>query len=96
LSDGATVAIESLARWTSPQLGRVPPLVFVAAAERAGLVAVLDDLVLEIACREVAALPDLADLQVHVNISAGRLGCPLLEATVLDTLSRHGLDGSWR
>ncbi|GIH02592.1 GGDEF-domain containing protein [Rhizocola hellebori] len=91
LSDGAIVAIESLARWTSPQLGRVPPLVFVAAAERAGLVAALDDLVLDIACRETATL---ADLQVHVNISAGRLGCPLLEATVRDTLTRHGLDGS--
>jgi diguanylate cyclase (GGDEF)-like protein len=94
LSDGATVAIESLARWTSPQLGRVPPLVFVAAAERAGLVAVLDDLVLEIACREIVSLPHLADLQVHVNISAGRLGCPLLEATVRDTLARNGFDGN--
>ena len=91
LSDGVIVAIESLARWTSPQLGRVPPLVFVAAAERAGLVSALDDLVLEIACRETAAL---ADLQVHVNISAGRLGCPLLETTVRDTLARHGLDGN--
>jgi len=91
LSDGVIVAIESLARWTSPQFGRVPPLVFVAAAERAGLVAALDDLVLEIACRETAAL---AGLQIHVNISASRLGCPLLEATVRDTLARHGLDGS--
>ena len=90
LTDGVTVAIESLARWTSPQLGPVPPLVFVAAAERAGLVAALDDLVLEIACRETAAL---ADLQVHVNVSAGRLGCPLLETTVRDTLARHGLPG---
>lgn len=90
LCDGAIVAIESLARWTSPQLGRVPPLVFVAAAERAGLVAALDDLVLEIACQETAAL---ADLQVHVNISAGRLGCPLLEKTVRDALTRHGLPG---
>jgi EAL domain-containing protein (putative c-di-GMP-specific phosphodiesterase class I) len=76
---------------TSPQLGWVPPLVFVAAAERAGLVTALDDLVLEIACRETAAL---ADLQVHVNVSASRLGCPRLEKTVRDTLARHGLPGS--
>ncbi len=87
LGDGVTVAVESLARWTSPQLGQVPPLVFVAAAERAGLIGALDDLVLETACRETAKL---AGLQVHVNISAGRLGCPQLEATVRDTLARYG------
>ena len=56
IADGATVALEALARWTDPAGGPVPPDVFVAVAERAGLVGELDDLVLDQACRDLAAL----------------------------------------
>ncbi len=93
IADGTPVAVEALARWTTPTLGSVPADIFVAAAERAGLVARLDNLVLDRACAEVAPLArtDGRGLAVHVNISASRLGDPDLEATVTAALHRHGL-----
>jgi diguanylate cyclase (GGDEF)-like protein len=93
MDDGSTVAVEALARWTSRTLGPVPADVFVAAAERAGLVGELDNLVLDRACREVAALGDQdgTPLRVHVNVCASRLCDSDLESAVSDALSRHGL-----
>ena len=93
LSDGATVAVEALARWTDADRGAVPPDVFVAAAERTGLIGALDDWVLDRACRDMAALRDRSGvpLAVHVNVSATRLADPALEATVLSSLRRHRL-----
>ncbi|MBB5868236.1 diguanylate cyclase (GGDEF)-like protein [Allocatelliglobosispora scoriae] len=94
-SDGAVVALEALARWFSPVLGSVSPQVFVIAAERSGLVAELDDLVLDRACRDLAKIssgqPD--ELAVHVNVSASRLGGPRLESSVRQALDTHGLPG---
>jgi EAL domain-containing protein (putative c-di-GMP-specific phosphodiesterase class I) len=91
IGDGATVAIEALARWTDDVLGPVSPQVFVAAAENAGLIGELDNLVLDEACRMSA---DLGRIRLHVNVSASRLGCPTLEGSVRDALQRHGLPGT--
>src|SRR5262249_29683851 len=64
----APVAVEALARWTHPTLGAVPPDVFVAAAERAGLIAELDNLVLDRACHEAVAMAGRgSQLDMHVN-----------------------------
>jgi diguanylate cyclase (GGDEF)-like protein len=93
MADGGLVAVEALARWTHPRIGRVPPTVFVAVAERAGLVGALDDFVLDRACRDLAS--NLArragPATVHVNVSASRLGHPALEFVVRDVLDRYGL-----
>jgi diguanylate cyclase (GGDEF)-like protein len=93
MGDGQVVAFEALARWTHPLMGRVPPTVFVAVAERAGLVGALDDFVLDRACADLAAYQAryVDDTAVHVNISASRLGNPELEIVVRDILRRHGL-----
>jgi diguanylate cyclase (GGDEF)-like protein len=93
MSDGGPVAIEALARWTHPLIGSIPPAVFVAMAERAGLISALDDFVLDRSCRELAAT--LArrggDMSLHVNISASRLGNVDLEDRVGEVLDRHAL-----
>lgn len=63
-----TVAYEALARWRSPVLGMVPPLDFIAAAERTGLI---NRLTLVLFAKTLDALkswPD--DLQVSFNLSA--------------------------
>ncbi len=95
IADGATVALEALARWTDRARGPVSPDVFVAVAERTGLVGDLDDRVLEQACRDLAALRKKLGrgLAVHVNVSATRLHDPGLERTVRAALERHGLPG---
>jgi diguanylate cyclase (GGDEF)-like protein len=91
VGDGMTVAVEALARWTDDTLGPVSPQVFVAAAEHAGIIGELDDLVLDEACRMAV---NLDPIRLHVNVSASRLGCPLLEGSVRDSLRRHGLPGT--
>jgi diguanylate cyclase (GGDEF)-like protein len=93
LSDGTTVAVEALARWNDAERGAVPPDVFVAAAERTGLISTLDNHVLDRACRDIAALRvrSRIPLAVHVNVSATRLADPELELAVQASLARHGL-----
>jgi diguanylate cyclase (GGDEF)-like protein len=94
LADGTVVAVEALARWTDPVAGPVPPEKFITAAERAGLVGLVDDFVVDRACRDAARFaPGHADVVVHVNVSAARYGDPEQEAAVLRALERHGLPG---
>jgi diguanylate cyclase (GGDEF)-like protein len=93
LPDGATVAVEALARWTPPVLGPVDPDVFVTVAERTGLVAAIDDFVLDRACADAAALANAygRPIDVHVNVSATRLGQPGLEEAIVRALDRHAV-----
>jgi EAL domain-containing protein (putative c-di-GMP-specific phosphodiesterase class I) len=92
LADGAVVAVEALARWSHPTEGPVPTDVFIALAERVGLIGLVDDFVLDRACRDAANFRGpWTGLAVHVNRSAARLGRPEHEAAVHDALNRHGL-----
>ena len=92
-ADGQTTAVEALARWTSPVAGPVHPDVFVAVAERTGLVGAIDDFVLDQACADAAALASLygRPIDVHVNVSAARLGQDGLFEAVSSALSRHAM-----
>ncbi|BCJ55577.1 GGDEF-domain containing protein [Actinoplanes sp. NBRC 14428] len=96
LTDGAVVAVEALARWTDPVAGPVDPDVFVTVAERTGLVAAIDDFVLDRACADAARLANAygRPIDVHVNVSAARLGRPGVEEAVLRALERHSVRAS--
>jgi len=96
LADGVTVAVEALARWTSPVAGSVHPDVFVTVAERTGLVGAIDDFVLDQACADAAALAEFygRPIDVHVNVSAARLGQDGLEEAVAAALARHAMPAS--
>ena len=89
LPDAEPVAIEALARWTTPGGVEVEPVTFVAAAERAGLGGALDMMVLDLACREVADAG--LDLPVRVNMGAERLGQEAFEEFLTHTMHRHGI-----
>jgi diguanylate cyclase (GGDEF)-like protein len=66
-SDGARiVSTEALARWTHPQRGEIPPAVFVAAAEQAGLMGELGAFMLRRALTDAKRWPELT---VAVNLS---------------------------
>ncbi len=95
-ADGVTVAVEALARWTSPVAGPVHPDVFVTVAERTGLVGAIDDFVLNRACADAAELAEVYGhpIDVHVNVSAARLGQEGLEEAVSAALHRHGVPAS--
>jgi EAL domain-containing protein (putative c-di-GMP-specific phosphodiesterase class I) len=92
-ADGAIVAVEALARWTDPAAGPVDPDVFVTVAERTGLVTAIDDFVLDRACADAAVLANVygRPIDVHVNVSAARLGQEGLDDAVLRALGRHAV-----
>ncbi|GAA2539093.1 EAL domain-containing protein [Winogradskya consettensis] len=95
-ADGGVVAVEALARWTDPVAGPVDPDVFVTVAERTGLVAAIDDFVLDRACADATALAETygRPIDVHVNVSAARLGQQGLAEGIFDALARHGVPAS--
>ncbi|WP_236718247.1 bifunctional diguanylate cyclase/phosphodiesterase [Actinoplanes sp. TFC3] len=96
LADETVLAVEALARWNDPIAGPVDPEVFVTVAERAGLVAAIDDFVLDRACSDAAALAATygRPIDVHVNVSAARLGQHGLAQGVLAALHRHDVPAS--
>jgi len=87
---------EGLARWRHPQHGMVPPVEFIAVAERTGLIWPLTDWALETAVRQIHAWCRAgANLVLAVNLSARNLRDPHL----LDGLERHlaawGVEPGW-
>ncbi|PRC45742.1 GGDEF-domain containing protein, partial [Mycobacterium sp. ITM-2017-0098] len=87
LPEGTPVAVEALARWTAPNGIDISPETFVAVTEAAGLGAVFDSLVLDLACREVQTAG--LDLDIHINIGAARLGNPGFEQQVQQAMRRY-------
>ena len=94
LLTGRVRGMEALLRWNHPELGSVPPDVFIQHAERAGTIGVLGDFVL------ATALRDLADVQrctsqrlaVGVNVSPAQLLDGQFAEDALRLVRVHGLD----
>ena len=62
------VSCEALARWNHPELGLIPPSVFIPIAEETGLISAVTRWVLTSAAAECCTWPE--DVSVSVNISA--------------------------
>ncbi|GAA2589587.1 bifunctional diguanylate cyclase/phosphodiesterase [Winogradskya consettensis] len=95
LRTGRVIGVEALVRWRHPVRGMVPPVEFIPAAERTGLIVELGQFVLDEACRQAAAW--LAELgpqalqKVAVNVSARQLHDPGFVGDVLAALEEHAL-----
>ena len=95
LTDGRAVGAEALLRWTHPELGLVPPSVFIAIAEESGQVDVIGHRVLDEAMRAAsgwAAGGDGPPPFVAINVSPRQLAQGDLPETVEAALSATGLD----
>jgi len=68
ISQDRVVAFEALARWNSDKLGRVPPDVFIRAAERSGLITSLTPILLKKALDTAQTWPE--DIRIAFNLSA--------------------------
>ncbi len=98
LDDGAMIAVEALVRWQHPIRGLLTPGEFIEVAEQHGLIGAIDGLVIDAACRQLAAWserdPRLRDLTVAVNVSGRELQDEALAGRVRSALERHRLAAS--
>ncbi len=83
------VSCEALARWEHPELGAIPPMVFIPLAEEMGLISDITAWVIEQAAAQCVLWP--GEISVAVNVSARDFRGADLEALVLDALDRSGL-----
>jgi diguanylate cyclase (GGDEF)-like protein len=92
VATGRVIGAEALVRWLHPRRGMIPPLAFIPAAERTGLIRPLTLVVLDQAVAGCAAwLRDGRELSVAVNLSVRNLLDPALVGDVTAILERHGL-----
>lgn len=81
---------EALARWNSPQLGTVPPDVFVAAAERTNQMGRVTRILLGKALKALDRLP--ADLGLAFNLSAHDLVSENSVRALIEQVRLSGID----
>ena len=82
-------ACEALARWTHPELGPIPPDVFIVLAEETGMISRITRWVLETATQECTHWPD--SIAVAVNVSGRDLRGEELERAISAALAKSGL-----
>ncbi len=89
----ALVGFEALVRWDRLGIGRVEPNEFIPAAERTGLIGPLGNMILTLACRQIAAWrADLGSVvPVAVNVSPLQLLAPDFPDRVVRTLRRFDI-----
>jgi EAL domain-containing protein (putative c-di-GMP-specific phosphodiesterase class I) len=89
-ASGALVGFEALVRWDRPGAGRIGPAEFIPAAERTGLIGPLGNLILTLACQQIAEWRESFRrvVPVAVNVSPLQLLDPGFPDLVLRTL-RH-------
>ncbi len=97
LRTGRVRSIEALARWERPDIGMVPPDVFIPIAEETGMILPIGEWVLRTACADLRRLRDRdpahRDLTVNVNLSARQLNQTDIAGMVHDALQGNGLTG---
>jgi diguanylate cyclase (GGDEF)-like protein len=93
LADRRLTGFEALLRWRHPERGLIPPSEFIPVAEEIGLIGLLGDWVLRVACRDAAQWPVPSGgtpLRIAVNVSPLQLH----EGTALLNAVRCALDES--
>jgi EAL domain-containing protein (putative c-di-GMP-specific phosphodiesterase class I) len=84
------IGFEALARWHDPDLGFVPPDVFVPLAEERGFIDALSETLLRKAAETALSWP--RELFLSFNLSSAQLMDPSTAANILSSLRRVGLD----
>jgi diguanylate cyclase (GGDEF)-like protein len=72
LQTGLIAGVEALLRWTSPELGSVPPCDFIPIAESTGMIVAIGEWVLRTACAQQRSWEEegLPSIHMAVNVSA--------------------------
>jgi predicted signal transduction protein with EAL and GGDEF domain len=93
LRSGKVTGMEALLRWTHPQLGAIPPSVFIPLAEATGIMIPIGTWALREACRQAKAWHDQGhrSLSLAVNLSVTQLQQTDLVDRVRQILAETGL-----
>ncbi|MEZ5463715.1 MAG: EAL domain-containing protein [Lysobacteraceae bacterium] len=92
LASGQLVGAEALLRWQHPELGVIPPSVFIDVAEQSGQIEMLGRQALALACQSALRWVRDGDAPfVSVNISARQLRAGDLPDVVAGVLAASGL-----
>lgn len=95
VTTGEIRGVEALVRWLHPELGHIPPDMFIGVAEEIGVIHDLGAWVMHQACSELqrwkAEFSALA-LHLNVNVSGTELGRPGYVAQVAGILQGTGVD----
>jgi predicted signal transduction protein with EAL and GGDEF domain len=95
--DSVVIGAEALLRWQHPQLGNVPPEVFIPIAEETGLIHALGLWVVGEACKRVQAWDQAGVVfgdHLAVNVSAWQLAHPHFIEQVEAQVVKTGVDPS--
>ncbi|HVS31347.1 MAG TPA: EAL domain-containing protein [Thermoanaerobaculia bacterium] len=90
---GRITGMEALLRWRHPEMGSIPPAVFIPIAEATGVMVPIGTWVIRTACRQAKTWHDLGfrHLSLAVNLSVTQLQQPDLVVRVKEVLEETGL-----
>ena len=94
LVNGQISGVEALLRWEDPELGKVPPDVFISIAEEYGLIVEISEWVINEACRQAQHWKRIFGMPItmSINISAVHFNNQNLEAMIASALKATGLN----
>ena len=94
-SSGRPLGAEALIRWLHPERGLLSPLQFIPLAEETGLILLIGQWVLEMACAQLKIWQQGAltkDLTLSINVSAHQFHQVGFVTQVLATIKRHAIN----
>ena len=93
---GELLSMEALIRWRHPTLGMVAPGEFIPLAESTGLIVRIGELVIDMACAQLAAWRDagLALVPVSINVSPKQFLRGGVQRQLSSALARHRVPAS--
>ena len=90
---GELLSMEALLRWRHPSLGMVAPGEFIPLAESSGLILRIGEMVIDMACAQIAAWKNqhAAVVPVSVNVSPKQFLRGSVKQNLAAALKRHGI-----
>lgn len=97
LRTGELAGLEALVRWLHPEMGLVPPSMFIPIAEESGLIVAVGEWVMFEACRQVRQWQDegLTPIRMAVNISGLQFKQQSLIPVVQQALRQSGIEARY-
>ena len=95
-SNRKIAGVEALLRWEHPELGMIPPDVFIPLAEKTDLIITIGNWVLNQACQQMRQWLDggITDLKIAVNLSVRQLDDNNLLHHVQGALAQYSIEPS--